>query len=153
LASGTTITETKAERRRRQAAGPPPAPAASRVEAGTLTDFAGTYFRAKAPVLAAATIRNREDDFRRRIAPELGPLPLDELTRERVEGWLAGLVAAASSRRMIVQTVATLRVILQTAVEWGRLGDNPARRLRLPPPGHEPAAAERVLDRVELDLL
>ena len=39
--------------------------------------------------------------------------------------WLAELVANGASHRMVKQTVATLRVILATAVEWGRIAENP----------------------------
>jgi integrase len=47
---------------------------------------------------------------------------------------------------MVVQTVATLRAILQAAVEWGRIAENPARGLRLPgPETHAQQAVERVL--------
>jgi integrase len=59
--------------------------------------------------------------------------------------WLAGLVASASSRRMVVQSVATLRVILATAVEWGRLAENPAAKLTIP--AHE-TNAEQAVERV-----
>ena len=62
----------------------------------TLDAFTADYFRVKGHSLAANTIRNREDDYLRRIAPELGRLELTQLTRERVEVWLAGLVAAAT---------------------------------------------------------
>jgi integrase len=145
----------RAERRRLMAAGRPSAPVpAPSIAAGTLNAFAASYFRARAPVLAANTIRNRDDDYRRRIALELGDLPLEALTREVVEEWLARLVAVAASRRMIVQTVATLRAILATAVAWGRLADNPARRLRLPRlDPSAPSAAERVVGREDLERL
>lgn len=142
----------RAERRRLMAEGRPE----SEPErwSGTLTDFTASYFQAKAPVLSTETIRNRNDDYRLRIAPALGELPLDQVTRERIEVWLADLVAKARSRRMIVQTVATLRVILATAVEWGRLPSNPAARLSLPTPDtHEEQAVERVIDAEQMTSL
>ena len=55
------------------------------------------------PVLAANTVRNRDDDYRHRIAPTLGDLALGQVTRERVEAWLAELVANARSRGMVVR--------------------------------------------------
>ena len=66
--------------------------------------------------------------------PTLGPLALEAVDRARAEAWLAALIASGASRRAVVQTVGTLRVILGAGVEWGRLPDNPARRLRLPKP-------------------
>jgi integrase len=116
----------------------------------TLNEFTAAYFRVKGHSLAANTIRNREDDYLRRIEPDLGRLELTQVTRERVEIWLAGLAARATSRRMIHQSVATLRVILATAVEWGRRPDNPAAKLRLPITNVDAPAAERVLTREQL---
>lgn len=144
------IVDARARRRTLQASGRPNAVG----EVETLDEFARAYFTAKAPVLAPDTIRNRDEDYCARIAPALGLLPLTEITRERVELWLAGLVERAASRRMVVQTVATLRVILGTAVEWERVPSNPAARLTLPAPETErEQAAERVLDATQLQLL
>lgn len=55
---------------------------------------------------------------------------------------------------MVVQTVATLRVILGAAVEWERIATNPAVRLTMPAPETErEQAVERVLDGEELQRL
>lgn len=155
LSFGALGAQAAAKRRHLIVAPPPPsvAPAPEPVEPDTLTAFAVSYFRAKAPVLAANTIRNREDDYRRRIAPVLGHLPLGAISREVVEVWLAELVANGASHRMVKQTVATLRVILATAVEWGRIAENPARRLRLPSLSPGQRAVERVLDHDQVAAL
>ncbi len=147
-----TLSEARTERYRRRGQGRP-APL-SRAANATLADLAGDYFRARSGVLAPSTVRTREDDFRRHIHPELGHLTLGELTRERVERWLSDLVARAPSRRMVVQTTATLRVILQVAVEWERIPQNPVAGLRLPTreTQHE-QATERVLTEEQLDVL
>jgi len=64
---------------------------------------------------------------------------MHEIDRESVQVWLAGLSATAKSHRTIVQTVATLRVMLATALEWARPTTNPAACLKLPDrPGGEP---------------
>lgn len=139
------IGEARAERRRLLAAGRPELE--TEVAPGTVTEFAAAWFRAKAAVWAPNTLRNREDDFLRRIEPPLGEVELSALTRERVEVWLADLIAGSSSRRMVVQTVSTLRAMLAAAVEWGRLSENPAARLRLPKahPDERTRAARRVV--------
>ncbi len=109
-------------------------------------------FRARAAVWAANTLRNRDDDYRKRISPALGGLALEAITRARVEVWLAELIASGASRRGVQQSVATHRVILEAAVAWGRLRDNPARRLRLPRlQSNQPQAAERVIGREALE--
>ena len=141
------IADARATRRTLQTSGRPKAA----VGTDTLDEFAAAYFTTKAPVLAPDTIRNRDEDYCARIAPVLGRLPLTEITRERVEVWLADLVQRAASRRMVVQTVATLRVILGAAVAWERMSANPAARLTLPAPDTErEQAVERVLDAEQL---
>lgn len=148
------LSEARAERRRRQAEPRPKGLPAPQPAAQTLDEFAAHYFRAKAPLLAGATIQTREEDYRRRIAAPLGGLRLTELDRERVSLWLADLATRAPSRRMVVQTVATLRVILAAAVEWGRIAHNPAAGLRLPPPSaEERPPTTRVLDHDQLEAL
>jgi integrase len=120
----------------------------------TLHDFSISWFRARAPVLADATLFGYEHAYRRRIAPHLGGLRLDELTRERLEVWLATLLEAEPERRRsIEQAVGALSTMLTAAVDWGRLPYNPALRLRLPkaPPREKPA--ERVLTPAERDRL
>lgn len=97
LAFRGTLAEARAERRRLLSEGRlAPDFVIGTANGQTLDAFTADYFRVKGHSLAANTIRNREDDYLRRIAPELGRLELTQLTRERVEVWLAGLVAAAT---------------------------------------------------------
>ncbi len=52
----------------------------------------------------------------------------------------------------MVGALAALRVILSTAVGWGRISSNPALGLRLPAPETgAPSAAKRVLTEEQLD--
>ena len=147
-----TLTDARAERRRRMAEGRP-APAADTWQ-GTLRELAADYLRTRAPILAPATIYTVDESFRLRIDPALGHLHPDEITRERVEVWLADLTNAASSRRMVTKTVEALRVIMQAGVEWGRIPSNPAIGLRLPTADtHQRQAAERVLTAEQLRTL
>ena len=145
------LDDARPERRRRQAAPRKTIPSSELADV-VLDDFAAQYFRAKAPVLAGATIRTRDEDYRKRIAPALGALSLPEITRERVAIWLAELAGSAPSSRMTTQTVATLRVILAAAVEWGRIETNPAAGLKVPNTTiEERSAITRVLDRTQLE--
>ena len=128
-----TITEARTAKRHGQASGRPRI-TADPASCETLDEFAGRYLRAKEGVFSPHTTKSVETEYRLRISPALGHLRLDEITRERVELWLADLVGRASSRRMVTQAVATLRMVLSTAVSWGRITVNPASRLRLPLP-------------------
>ncbi len=143
-----TLTQARAERRRLLAEG---RPEITEVDPSTLDEFAAAYLRARSAVLTPAAIYTTEEAYRLRVAPALGRLLLADLTRERLEAWLAGLIATSSSRRMVTKTVAALRVILASAVEWDRIPSNPAARLRLPAPEtHHEQPAERVLTLEQL---
>lgn len=111
----------------------------------TLHAFATSYLRAKAATLRPATISAYDRAYRTRIAPHLGALRLDELTRERLEAWLADLLKRDPRRRSIEHAVETLCSMLSTAVEWNRISVNPAMRLRMPKKAPAVPAAERVL--------
>lgn len=118
----------------------------------TLHDFAARWFQARSATLRPATLEIHERAYARRIAPTLGDLRLDELTRERLEGWLGGLVQRDPARRAVEQSIATLRAMLSTAVAWHRTPTNAALRLRMPKPISTSAAAiERVLTPEEID--
>jgi len=146
------VGEARAERRRLMSEGhPAPAPETWQ---GTLRELAADYLRARAPVLAPATIYTVDESFRLRIDPVLGHLRPNEINRERLEVWLADLTQSATSSRMVTKTVEALRVILQAAVLWGRIPSNPAMGLRLPTADtHERQAVERVLTAEQLRTL
>lgn len=145
-----TITEARATKRRLQAQGRPVAPTHEHPDE-TLDAFATAYLRAKSATFSPHTIKSIETEYRLRIAPSLGHLHLSEVTRERVEIWLADLARVASSRRMVTQAVASLRMILATAVSWNRIPANPASRLPLPAPEtHVEQRVERVLTEAQL---
>jgi len=146
------ITQARTERRRLMADGRPEPVVV--VEPTSLNEFAAHYLRARSAVLSSAAIYSTEESYRLRVAPAFGHLEISEITRERLESWMADLVATASSRRMVTKSVEAIRVILAAAVEWGRIPANPAARLRLPPSdSHTEQAVERVLTLEQLRLL
>jgi integrase len=117
----------------------------------TLHGFSIDYFRARAHRLRPGSLEVYERQYRTRIAPTLGSLRLDQLTRQRLEAWLAGLVERDPARRSVEQAVTALSSMLGVAAEWGRLPTNPALKLRLPArPGRAASGAERVLDRDQI---
>lgn len=146
------ITQARSERRRLMAEGRPLALAAP-AWTGTLDEFARAYLRAKAPILAASTLKGTDEAYRHKISPALGAFSITDITRERVEVWLAEL-AANDSHHAVWKAVTALRSILKVAVEWGAISTNPAAGLRLPKPKVESEPApERVLDEEQLAVL
>lgn len=94
--------------------------------------FAAEWFASRETMLRPATLAVHRNAFDQRIAPALGSVKLDALTRERVEAWLSELVRRDSHRRAVEQSTETLRAMLSTAVAWDRISVNQALRLRLP---------------------
>jgi integrase len=150
------VTAARAERRRLQAAGrpvvspPEPDPPAC----PTLGALAKQWQRTRTGVLAPNTLAEVEVDVRLRIAPVLGHLPIDQISRQQVDELVADLLRTGASVRMVRGVVSTLRRLLQAAVEWELIADNPARRVRLPAPEtHTRQAHERVLSMDDLAVL
>ena len=123
-----------------------------RVPAGTLHELSLAYFKAKAPILAPSTVKGYAEAYRSRVAPSLGALPLEAVSRERIEVWLAELVATESPHATW-KAVKSLRAILKIGVEWGRIPSNPAAGLRLPKREVQVVQAERVLDEDQYERL
>jgi integrase len=150
------VTQARTERRRLQAAGRPTVPGREPDPPAILTldALAEQWMRTREGVLAPNTLAEVEVDCRLRIAPVLGDLPVDQITRQKVEQLVADLLRTGASARMVRGVVSTLRRLLQAAVEWGYLTENPARRVRLPAPEtHARQAHERVLSMAELSVL
>ncbi|HVA20014.1 MAG TPA: hypothetical protein VMU55_07555, partial [Solirubrobacteraceae bacterium] len=130
------VTQARAERRRLQAAGRPVAtqPAPEPPPRLTLTALAEQWMPTREGVLAPNTLAEVEVDLRLRLAPVLGQVPVDQITRQHVDELVADLVRREASVRMVHGVVSTLRRLLQAAVDWGLIAENPARRVRLPAP-------------------
>ncbi len=97
------VAEARAARRRLLAEGRPAAPVAA-VERGTLDEFAGHFFRARSAVLAPSTIAGYEHGYRANVSPALGALDLGDVTRERLEVWIAEYSPSEFSRTMTRST-------------------------------------------------
>jgi integrase len=150
------VSQARAERRRLQAAGRPVAVAAVPDPSPTLSvnALAEQWIHTRSGVLAPNTLAVVEVDLRLRIAPVLGDTSANEVTRQRVEELVADLIRQGASVRMVRGAVSTLRRLLQAAVDWGLIANNPARRVRLPAPEtHTRQAHERVLSMAELSVL
>jgi len=136
------VSQARAERRRLQAAGRPVAVVAEQ------------WLHTRHGVLAPNTLAEVEVDFRLRIAPGLGHLAVNAITRQQVEQLVADLLRTGASARMVRGVVSSLRRLLQAAVDWEYITENPARRVRLPAPAtHTRQAHERVLSMDELAAL
>lgn len=99
----------------------------------SLADFVQEWYAKYAvPNLETKTIDLYEWLLNAQILPTLGALPLRELTPETITGWRAGLAKDGLGVESQRKALKLLRGILQRALEWRRITDNPARLVRLP---------------------
>lgn len=68
------------------------------------------------------------------ILPELGALPLLEVSTDEISAWKARMAKAGVGAEAQRKALRLLRGILQRAVEWKRIPTNEARLVRLPMP-------------------
>jgi integrase len=99
----------------------------------TLAEFAVEWWELHAETLARSTKEVYATVLDRYIVPRLGSLRLRDIRPQVVERFKRDLgasgVGAASARK----TLTVLQGILQRAVEWERIGSNPAAVVRKPP--------------------
>lgn len=90
------------------------------------------------------TYANDKWIIEKRIIPELGALKLSSLTVEHIEAWLGGLNVGTSSQR---RYLAPLKTALNVAVDRGRIGFNPAQRVKMAPQAKANTSAFSRADR------
>lgn len=99
----------------------------------TLKEFHDEWRRLHAePHLAPRTLRLYDDLSTRQLVPKLGHLPLRQLTTERIQQAAAELSTEGVPAATIRKALVLLQGILERAVEWGRIQNNPARYVRKP---------------------
>ena len=97
-----------------------------------LSDFVGAEWRPNAGLaLKRSSVRYYSFQLDRYVLPTLGPTPLCDLTRPRVEALLSDLKRKGSPSATIRGVRATLSAVLQAAVERGYLERNPVHGIRL----------------------
>lgn len=106
------------------------------VKQATFAEFADLYMELKAGAKAASTIR-RNVEVLKHLVPHFGRKLLNHITREDIAGY------TAARRRVIAPTtvnteLSLFRAILNAAIEWNYLGENPAKGVMLPEEEKEP---------------
>jgi len=90
-------------------------------------EAADSWLKRKKPMIEPSTYRGYEIELRTRLKPTFGHLKLRQITRPRVETYLADLDAAGMlSRKTINDSLIPLRQILGKAVRDGAIATNPA---------------------------
>jgi integrase len=116
----------------------------------SLADFVQEWYaNYAAPSLEPKTIDLYEWLLNAQILPTLGALPLRELTPETIAAWRAALAKDGLGVESQRKALKLLRGILQRALEWRRIPDNPARLVRLPVPADKPEVRPIPPEKVE----
>jgi integrase len=116
------------------------------VSRDTFEEAAKRWLERKRPRLEVSTIRNYERDLRLRLIPAFGPLRLRDITRDRIETYLADLDRAGDlSRKSINDSLIPLKGVLGRAVRDGEIPANPALDLDRDEPLKLPREAPSML--------
>jgi len=106
----------------------------------TLADFVEDWWRLYArPNLEQSTLDWYAWLWDTHIVERLGDYRLLELTPELLERWRSDLARAGVGPAIAAKALVLLQGVLQRAVEWGRLPQNPARLVRRPRQVDRPA--------------
>jgi len=93
-------------------------------------DYAQTWLRQYAEIeCKPSTVAGYRSILDTRLTPVFGKLPVNQITRNQVKDYLSDLARGGLSRNTLRNTVCTLRVILNQAIEDGLIDRNPAARL------------------------
>lgn len=94
-------------------------------------DFVAAYDRDVLPTLASTSQERSRSVLKNHLKPELGDLMLREITLEALQGYFTRLQQSKLSYESIDKIRDVLSAVLRTAVEYGRLLNNPAEKVRL----------------------
>jgi integrase len=94
-------------------------------------DFVQTYEVDVLPTLASTSQERSRSVLKNYLKPELGELMLREITLERLQGYFMRLHSSKLSFESIDKIRDVLSAVLRTAVDYGRLLNNPVEKVRL----------------------
>jgi integrase len=84
----------------------------------TLAEFVQEWRASVAANLKGSTARTAESHFRAHILPNLGSLPLTDITTKAVQSFVAYLASGGRSKKTVENVLLTLSSVLRTARAW-----------------------------------
>jgi integrase len=125
------LTKAEAERLRDEYLSPVNHPNIGIGGACRFSDFAKTYEQDILPTLSSTTRARSQSVIKNYLRPAFGEMMLREITLEPLQGYFTQLSQSKLSFESIDKIRDVLSSILRTAVEYGRLLNNPAEKVRL----------------------
>jgi integrase len=83
------------------------------------------------PITRVSSAKHYEYDLDRYLIPVLGAIPLSGISREKVQAFLAHKCQEGYAGSTVHSMRTTLSKVLQSAVDWDYLEQNPARGIRI----------------------
>ena len=84
------------------------------------------------PMYKHSTQKNHRHILDKHLLPRFGDLPLVEVTRQEIQGYVSHLHQAGYAPKTIDHIHDVLSALLRTAVKWGHVAANPAHGVDLP---------------------
>ena len=84
------------------------------------------------PMYKYSTQKNHKHILKKHLLPRFGELPLFEITRQHLQGYVADLVKQGYAPKTVDHIHDVLSSVLRSAVKWGHLSENPARGVVMP---------------------
>jgi integrase len=84
----------------------------------TLAEFVEQWRHSVAPNLKVSSARAIESHCRAHLIPQLGELPLTEISTKNVQAFVAYLASGGRSRKTVENTLVSLSSLLKTARSW-----------------------------------
>jgi integrase len=98
----------------------------------TVAKYLDDWLEAVKPTLRPRTFRSYSELVRLHLSPELGKVPLAQLTPQRVQTFLNKKFDAGLSPRRVQYMHAVLRAALSRALSWGMVARNVAKLVKPP---------------------
>jgi integrase len=83
------------------------------------------------PTIKASSAKHYEFDLERYLLPVFGPMYLCDITRVKVQTFLASKRQQNYAGSTVHSMHTTLSKVMQSAVDWGYLGENPTRGIHI----------------------
>src|SRR4051812_43378765 len=84
------------------------------------------------PMYKQSTQKNHRHILDKHLLPRFGDLPLVEVTRQEIQGYVSHLHQTGYAPKTIDHIHDVLSALLRTAVKWGHVSENPAHGVDLP---------------------
>jgi len=114
----------------------------------TIKEYFEYYLQLRQNDLSKTTLSGYRDDVQNRIAPYIGGITLEGLTKQHIRGWISDLESKGYSNKSIKNAYRLLHTAYKYAVEYDMVASNPCT-IQLPKQQFQPMA-KNIYDEDEI---